>query len=300
MHISRFDLNLLKTLDAIFTEGSITRAAKTLHITQPALSHSLARLREQVGDPLFVRQGREVVPTPLARRMIVPVRRALRALEITLNELERFDPAGTPRHFNIGVRDVMEAVLLPPLMKHIDEHAPLVDVTAARVPRSELESELAAGSLDLALDVMLPMSDSIRRTRVSGDRLMVIARNGHPEVGKGMSMDTYMRQDHVLVSSRRSGLSIEDAALNAQGLQRQVRLRCQHYFAACRVVSETDLILTMPEQYARLANQHFDNMVLPFPLEKPELDVYLYWHANAENEPANKWLRELLLAEMKT
>ena len=292
MHISRIDLNLLVVLDAIYTEGGITRAAEKLHLTQPAISHSLGRLRELFRDELFTREGRAMVPTPLARNLIEPVRRALRGLETTLNELERFDPASTQRRFNLAVRDSFEAVVLPPLLRQVTRAAPSIDVAAVQVSRRELESELAAGALDLALDVLLPLSEQVQRKRITADRLVVVARKGHPAVRRGLTLATYLKQHHVLVSSRRAGPGLEDVELSRQGLSRRIRLRCQHYFAACRVVAQTDLVLTMPGNYARVANRELGNQVLPMPLEMPPLDAYLYWHRNVDKEPANRWLRE--------
>ena len=108
-------------------------------------------------------------------------------------------------------------------------------------------------------------------------------------------LETYLSQEHILVSSRRRGFSVEDYELSRHGLKRRIRLRCQHYFAACRVVSETDLILTMAERYARIVNRLFRNRMLPFPLKAPDYDAYLYWHANAEADPANHWLRNRLM-----
>jgi len=295
MHISRIDLNLLVVLDAIYTEGGITRAADKLHLTQPAISHSLGRLRTLFGDELFVREGRAMVPTPLARNLIEPVRRALRGLEVTLNELERFDPAATQKRFTVAVRDVFEATVLPPLLRQVTRDAPRVDVHAVQVERREVESELAAGTLDAALDVLLPLSEQIRRRKITLDRMVVVARKNHPAVRRGLKLATYLKQDHVLVSSRRHGPAPEDFELSRHGLSRRVRLRCQHYFAACRVVSQSDLVLTMPGHYARIANQQFGNQILPLPVDMPPLDAYLYWHANVENEPANRWLREQLV-----
>jgi DNA-binding transcriptional LysR family regulator len=296
VHISRIDLNLLVVLDAIYTEGGITRAAGKLHLTQPAISHSLGRLRELFRDELFSREGRAMVPTPLARSLIEPVRRALRGLEVTLNELESFDPATTRKRFTLAVRDVFESTVLPSLLKTVSRKAPSVDIAAVQVERREFESELAAGTLDAALDVLLPLSEQIRHKRISHDRHVVVARKGHPAVRKGLTLPTYLKQHHVLVSSRRSGPGLEDVELSRQGLSRRIRLRCQHYFAACRVVSQTDLILTMPGHYARIANRQFGNQILPLPLEMPSLDAYLYWHANVDNEPANRWLREQVIA----
>lgn len=292
MHISRVDLNLFTVFEAIYTEGSVTRASQKLNLTQPAISHALGRLREMFDDPLFIRQGHTMVSTPLARNMIDPVRRALRGLEVTLNGLDRFDPATTPKQFKLALRDVLEATILPPLVKNVSRTAPLVDIAASQVDRRALESELAAGTLDAAIDVLLPLSNDILRTRIDQDTTVVVARKGHPAIDGSIDIDTYLKQDHILTSSRRKGLGLQDFELSRFGMERRIRLRCQHYFAACRVVSQTDLILTMPERYARIANLQFDNQILPFPLEVPAFDVFLYWHSNVDNDPANRWLRE--------
>jgi len=294
MHLNRIDLNLLVVLDTIYAEGGITKASAKLHLTQPAISHALGRLRELFKDPLFVREGRAMVPTPFARNLIEPVRRALRGLETTLNELEQFDPRTSRKRFTVGVRDILESTLLPPLLARIGRTAPGIDVAAIQAERRELESELAAGTVDAALDVLLPFSDDIHRKRISLDRMVVVARKGHPKVREGLKLSTYLQQDHILVSSRRSGPGLEDMELSRQGLQRRIRLRCQHYFAACRVVSQTDLVLTMPGHYARVANRQFGNRILPLPFEMPPLDAYIYWHVNVEDEPANRWLRDQL------
>jgi DNA-binding transcriptional LysR family regulator len=295
MQLDRIDLNLFVVLDAIFSEGGITRASEKLHLTQPAVSHALNRLRRLFDDPLFVREGRALVPTPLARGLIEPVRAALRALEVSLSESSRFDPASMRRRFTIGVRDVLEARLLPPLLRRIAAEAPNVDIAAVRADRRELEAELARGTLDAAVDMLLPLSDAVRRRRVVADALVVVARADHPRAVAPLTLETYLQLDHVLTSSRRSGQTLEDAELSRHGLQRRIRLRCQHYFSACRVVSQTDLVLTMPESYARIASRQWSHQLLPFPLPTPTLDAVLYWHEQMESDPANRWLRERLL-----
>ncbi|MGQ0587416.1 MAG: LysR substrate-binding domain-containing protein, partial [Gammaproteobacteria bacterium] len=188
---------------------------------------------------------------------------------------------------------------LPPLLKRISRAAPSVDVAAVQIGRREFEPELAAGTLDAALDVLLPMSEQVRKRRISLDRQVVVARKNHPAVRRGLTLATYLKQHHVLVSSRRAGPGLEDVELSKQGLSRRIRLRCQHYFAACRVVSQTDLILTMPGNYAKIANKQFGNQILALPLEMPPLDAYLYWHANVDKEPANAWLREQIVDSFK-
>lgn len=298
MHISRVDLNLFIVFEAIYAEGSVTRASLKLNLTQPAISHALKRLRVMFEDPLFVRQGHLMVSTPLARSIIEPVRHSLRGFEVTLNKLNRFDPASTEKEFTLALRDVLESTVLPPLMVALEREAPHARVAAVQVDRRELEGELQAGTLDCAIDVLLPLAPDIRHTRILADRTLVVARRGHPRLQSGITLEQYLAEEHILASSRRKGPGIEDFELSRLGMQRKIRLRCQHYFAACRVVSQTDLLLTMPERYARVANQQFDNQLLALPLEMPAWDVYLYWHANVEDDPANRWLRERLTAAM--
>ncbi|CAN5760431.1 LysR family transcriptional regulator [soil metagenome] len=295
MHISKVDLNLFTVFDAIYTEGSVTRASQKLFLTQPAISHALARLRLIFDDPLFVRQGHAMVSTPLARSIIEPVRTALRGLEVTLADAGKFDPAMENKQFNLALRDVLESTVLPPLLKSITQQAPHINLAAIQVDRRELVSELAAGSLDLAIDMLLPLPNEIRRQKIVQDTTVVVVRKGHPVINGKLDLDTYLNAEHILASSRRKGMGLEDFELSRLGLQRRIRLRCQHYFAACRVVSQTDLLLTMPEGYARIANEQFDNQVLPLPIPMPSWDVYLYWHQNVENDPANRWLREQVM-----
>jgi len=295
MHISRVDLNLFTVFEAIYTEGSVTRASQKLNLTQPAISHALNRLRQMFDDPLFVRQGHAMVSTPLARSIIDPIRRSLRSLEVTLNGVHAFDPASTQKRFNLALRDVLESTILPPLMLRIREHAPQVDLAASHVERRELETELAAGTLDAAIDVLLPLSRDIMHTRIYQDSTVVVARKGHPDIDGRLDLDIYRKQDHILASSRRRGLGLEDFELSRFGVERRVQLRCQHYFAACRVVSQTDMLLTMPGRYAHVANEQFGNQILPFPLDVPAFDVFLYWHANVDGDPANVWLREQIM-----
>jgi DNA-binding transcriptional LysR family regulator len=299
MHLARIDLNLFVVFDAIYTEGSVTRASRKLNLTQPAISHALGRLRLLFNDPLFERQGHAMVSTPLARNLIEPVRRALRGFEVTLSGLEQFDPATSDKQFTLAVRDVLEATILPPLTARMRKDAPQVGLAAVKVERREIEGELAAGSLDIAIDVLLSLSNDIRHQQLLADKTVVVVRKNHPRIKGKLDLQAYLAEDHILASSRRHGPGLEDFELSRLGLQRRVLLRCQHYYAACRVVSQTDLLLTMPERYARAANQHLDNRILPFPAEMPAFDVYLYWHANVDGDPANRWLREQLIRSVK-
>lgn len=293
-NIAKLDLNLLVVLDTIDAEGGVSRAAAKLNLTQPAISHALARLRLAFDDPLFFRQGRVLVPTPLARSLIAPLRRSLAGLRAVIGEAGRFDPKDAAMRFTLAVRDPVELLVLPPLMRRITRAAPGIDLRTVQAARRNLEAGLASGVLDLAIDVSLPLSERVRRRRVAGDALVVVARKRHPALRAGLTLEAYLRQEHVMVTQRRKGPGFEDLALSEQGLSRRVRLRCRNYLAAFRLVSESDLVLTMPERYVAALNRGFDNRVLPLPIAAPTLDLYLYWHETLDRDPANSWLRALV------
>jgi DNA-binding transcriptional LysR family regulator len=294
MHLSRVDLNLFVVFDAIYAEGSITRASQRLNLTQPAVSHALSRLRQVLADPLFVRHGRKMVATPLAHQAIAPVRQALGHFEAALDRASRFEPALAANHFTIGLRNHLEPEILPKLLLAITREAPRISLQSVRGERRELERELAAGRLDAAVDVLLPLSQDVSRRRLASERLAVVSRMNHPKIAEALDLSTYLSQDHIQVSERRQGSSVEDFELSRLGMHRNVRLRCQHYRAACQIVSETDLLLTLPERYAHHMSPLFGIRIWLFPIDIPGFASYLYWHRNADADPANIWLRDML------
>jgi DNA-binding transcriptional LysR family regulator len=296
VHLSQVDLNLFVVLEAIYREGNITRAGQQLNLTQPAISHALKRLRDLLHDPLFVRQGPHMVPTPFTRNMIEQVRQALHILEVNLSQSRNFIPEDTRRNFHLSSWEYAEALVLPQLLKRLSHAAPGMSITTSRVKRRDLETELASGSIDLAFDIPMTMSDRIRHKWLLNEPFVVIARHGHPDIKDKLDLDTYLAQRHIQVSSRRHGPSLIDVELSRRGLRRQVFLRSQHNHAACMVVSRTDMLLTLPERHAKLLttglNKDAMNQVHPFPLQAPRLEAHLYWHESVENDPANRWLRE--------
>lgn len=297
---ARVDLNLFVVFEAIHAEGGITRAARRLNLSQPAVSHALSRLREIMNDPLFERRGQRMVPTPLARRIVEPVRQSLKRLGETLAPVAGFDPTTSTRRFTIGMRDVAETGALPAVMAQIVASAPGIDVASVRVERRNLEAELSSGTLDAAIDIALPLSEEMRRATLSAERLAVVVRRGHPTFGREIDLDLYLGAEHVLVTQRRRGPTVEDNALAQINQRRRVRLRCQNHLAACRVVAQSDLVLTMPERHAILLNARFGNQLMPFPLEVSAYETCLYWHAGMDGDAANQWLRGLLTDAWRT
>lgn len=292
MHLSQVDLNLFVVLEAIYREGNITRAGQQLNLTQPAISHALKRLRDLLQDPLFVRQGTHMMPTPFTRNMIEQVRQALQILEVNVTQSRNFVPEDARRHFHLSLWEYAEALILPSLLRRLSLAAPGMSITTSRAKRRDLEAELASGSVDLAIDIPMTMTDCIRRKWLMNEPFVVLARCRHPAISNKLDLDTYLALRHIQVSSRRQGPSLIDIELSRRGLRREVVLRSQHNLTACMVVSATDMLLTLPQRHAQLLNAGTVNKVYPFPLESPRLEAHLYWHESVENDPANRWLRE--------
>jgi len=292
VHLSQVDLNLFVVLEAIYREGNITRAGYQLNLTQPAISHALKRLRDLLEDPLFVRQGAHMMPTPFTRNMIDQVRQALQILEVNLVQTHNFVPEHTRRNFHLSLWEYLETLILPSLLGRLAHAAPGMSITTSRVKRRDLETELASGSVDLAVEIPMTTGDRIRQKWLWKEPYVVVARQGHPGIGNKLDLETYLKHRHIQVSSRRLGASLIDVELSRRGLRRHVFLRTPHTFAACMVVNKTDMLLTLPERQAQLLNPSVGNRVHPFPLHAPRLEAHLYWHESVENDPANRWLRE--------
>lgn len=288
----KVDLNLFVIFEAIYCEGNITKAASALNLSQPAVSHSLSKLRDHFDDPLFVRQGNEMRPTAVASNVVADVREALRQLHVCLAQSKQFEPLTSRKNFTISLHGALEASYLPPLMQRMNREAPLVNMQSSRrVNRNELENKLASGDIDLAIDMLLPVSDTILHTQLEKNKLVVLARKHHPKIKSILDLDLYLAQDHVLVSSRSVGTSVEDFELARLGLQRKIGLRCQHTFSVCRVITDNNMLLTTTETTAKMYAQLLNLVIYPLPVDLPDIDVHLYWHSNLDFEPANKCAR---------
>jgi DNA-binding transcriptional LysR family regulator len=294
MKPTQIDLNLFTVFDAIYQSRGITAASKRLHLSQPAVSHALRRLRELLGDPLFARKGNVMVPTTRARELAGTVRTCLEHLERISERRALFEPALANRRFRIAARQIHEGSLLPRLFVRLKREAPDIAIETVRIERSTMAEDLQSGELDLVIDVELPQLPGIRRELLGSEPLVVLARKNHPRVRGELDLATYFSLDHILVTGRRHGMGYEDAALSGAGLTRRIRVRCQQHEAASELVSQSDMIATLPYSDAELVNREGKNQLLPLPIATPALRAFLYWHAERELDPANRWLRRLV------
>ncbi len=292
MQLSKVDLNLFIVFDVIYRERNLTKAAEALHITQPAVSNALSRLRATFDDRLFVRRSGHMVPTPMAENIIERVRFALMNLESSLNEHDDFDPRTSKRRFSFAMNDTSESYLLPLLMAHLQDHAPGIYVESYAIQRRDLAREFAAGQLDFALDVPLLNEPQLTHQALTQDRFVCVARQDHPDIQGTLTLEQYLALPHIHISSRRRGQGYIDLHLNRLGLHRNIMLRVQHSRAAPPIVARTNLLLTIPETLAR---EH-DLQIFELPFDLPKLDWHLYWPANYENDRAHQWMREAIFS----
>lgn len=294
---SRVDLNLFRVFDVVFRAGSLTLAATQLHLSQPAVSNALARLRAQFDDPLFVRDGRRMAPTGRAREIAPGVRAALQTLTATLRPgTARHDPSTDERRYTIAMGTATELIWLPRIHERIRPHAPRVRLLTTRLERRKLAKELASGKADLAIDIAAPLSKDIARRPLAEETLCVALRRDHPRGRKRLTLKEWLALDHIVASARSSGPVAEDAALQAEGLERRVALRCQSLDAACRIAADSDLAVTLPRQYAQRIAAGLGLQIHEPPLPLAPWQMMLYWHVSTEDDPGLRWLREQCFA----
>ncbi|KRW57868.1 LysR family transcriptional regulator [Pseudomonas sp. TTU2014-080ASC] len=287
--LNRIDLNLFRVFEVVYRERNLTRAASLLHLSQSAVSHALARLREQLGDPLFVREGRGVVPTALAEQLAPVIQDSLNGLRRSLGSTQGFDPHRDRRTFCLNMPEQMEPLLLPRLLAHFRTVAPQVELRCSSLHWADVPREMAAGRVDLAVEITRPTDNELRHRLLFTDEFCVLAG---PEFEGELTAERYLAAEHVAITSQRRGICAEDLALGHLGLTRNVRQHCRNYLSAALLVAQSGMLLTLSRGYAQLLNQGGNNRVLPLPLALPPITLSMYWLRQSESDAAGVWLRE--------
>ena len=295
MNLRSIDLNLLLVFDTIYSERNISKAANKLALSQPAVSNALARLRERLQDPLFIRTTHHMVPTPRAKALAQPIRQALSLIEGGLRAGEAFDCAQSDRRFVIGIEDYGEAVVLPRFLDWLARVAPNVSIRIRPEPGSHLASEMKDGQVDLALDYFMQHEPGFHSECVLTDGLLTLSRPGHPLLGDQLSLEQYLTVRHIALVPRSGSMPMIDLALAKRGLRRQVAVQLPHFQSMPLLVKNTQLICTLPRRMAHLYAQTFELQTHDVPLRVPNFPIYLIWHASADADPAHAWLRRNLI-----
>lgn len=294
MNFKKIDLNLLVAFDMLLAEQSVSRAARRLGLSQPAMSSALGRLRRLIGDPILVRTTTRMVPTQRAMELVGPVRQILSQIEAALSTPAPFDPASTRRRFRIATNDYVEAVLLPKLVREIAHAAPGVDLEILPLGAAYPEEGLRTGKLDLAIGFTHNVPVELHSQILFKDRFICAVRSDHPSVGRRLTIRQYAALPHMLVSQAGGVTGIVDSALSMHGLERRVAVTVPHFVIAPHVIAQSDYIVTLAERVARTFAGILPLRLLKPPVVLPAIRVAMAWHERNEHDAAQRWLRDTL------
>lgn len=295
MDIRPRDLPLLVSLHALLEENNVTRAAARLHLSQPALSAQLARLRELIDDPLLVpaESGRGMVPTPRALALRTPLQEALRLLGNVVHDLEAFDANTAERTFTVAANDNVMTMFGVELVRAMAEQRgdglrmsflePELDGIVGRMERGECDLLLAAAQTIPA---------ALKATPLSSERYMLAQRRGHPRGKRAPCLSQYCALEHVLVSTKGDFHSFIDVRLEQMGAGRRVAVTVPHYGLVPAILANTDYVCTLPVRFLQRFSGQLEIFALP--LELPEFPIAMAWHPRSEYDAGHRWLRAQL------
>lgn len=297
-NIRNFDLNLLRVFDMLLRERSVTGAASRLGLSQPTVSNALTRMRNLSGDQLFVRTSSGMVPTPYALQLAEPIQHGLALIETGLKSTAEFAPTESDRLFTLLMTDMGEAVFLPKLLARLGAEAPGVRVRTVQVVSHECAALLESGAADLAIGGVPSLKRGYYQKVLFNVPFVVLFRTDHSVLDgrcREITLQQYLTAAHVdIVPPNMSGNPINEALARA-GHKRRIALEVPHFVAVPRIVSETNLVATLPEKVVQFFAPEPTNVSwaqLPFVIE--DVHTRMLWHARDHKDPGNRWLRNLV------
>ena len=287
------DPKLLRLLDLLYTTRSVTRAAEQLGQSQPTVSIWLGRLRKHLNDPLFVRTPEGMQPTPRTDALITTVREVLEGLKRLSESQALFDPAGATREFRIFMTDASHITLLPRLFAHVRALAPNVRLEAATMD-ARLVPSMQSGEADLALGLVRPLETGLeagfyQQTLFEQDWIC-LCNARHPRIGATFTLDDYLAEAHIGIVSG-TGYQLLDAAIKNLRVERRVLLELPGFLGLAAILSNSDLVATLPRHIGRTLAESAGLRQLACPLGIASFSVKQYWHARYHHDVANQWLR---------
>jgi DNA-binding transcriptional LysR family regulator len=291
MELCDIDLNQLVLFQQLMVERRVSKVADNLGLTQSAVSNTLAKLRRQFGDDLFVRTPAGMMPTPFAEQLAEPIGYALGMIHSGLNQHSRFDPASVKRSVTIGVTDIGEIVFLPELVDHLRQVAPGVSLSTVRTTATNLRDDMEAGKVDLAIGPLPQLKAGFFQRRLFQQRYVCLFRKGHALDRKRLTLADFKAAEHLIIVSAGTGHGKVDDLIRRAGVERNVRLTIPHFVSVGHLLRRTDMVATVTERLAESLAEPFDLTFRPHPVELPEIAINVFWHAKVHRSPAHQWLR---------
>jgi len=293
-YIKGMDLNLLVVLDSLLRQRSVSKAAKSLGVSQPAVSAALARLRLHLKDPLFVRSSHGIEPTRRAELLQPRLRQALAELTAAVFKPSAFVPEECEQRLRISIDDYIGQALAPELIARLEQAAPKMQIEFLLAPTLGVARELAAGDFDLAIRIAGNEGAGIYQRKIIDETFTCLARQGHPHIRKNLTLKLFTEQRHLLVSPYGGFSGFVDKALAEHGLTRRVMTVVPHFATVPWVLMQSDALVTLPTRIAEKYAAHLPVVKFSPPVAIPGFSMYLLWHERVHLDPAVKWLREQL------
>ena len=294
MDLRRYDLNLLVTLEALLDEGSVTRAAARLNLSQSAVSAALDRLRKLFADPLLVRAGNRMEPTPFAKRLQGPIKTALASVSLALALPQKFDPAKAKLHARWGLSDYVGLIMLPEFYGLLAREAPGITLEVIPRPPDEAITRLVAGEVDLATAVDPPEGRDLFNAPLVEESFVCVMRTEHPLAGGRLTLARLLDFPHVLVTAHGASAGLVDRAIASRGLRRRTPVAVPLFATAFAMLAANDLLAILPERIAREQAGRFGLVLRKPPLPLPGYTLRVVWHQRTAHDAAHRWLRERL------
>jgi DNA-binding transcriptional LysR family regulator len=287
MELSDIDLNQLVLFQQLMVERKVSKVAENLGLTQPAVSNTLAKLRRQFGDDLFVRTPTGMMPTPFAE----PIGYALGMIHSGLNQQSRFDPRSVKRSVTIGMTDIGEIVFLPQLVERLRTAAPGLSLSTVRTTATNLREDMEAGKVDLAIGPLPQLKAGFFQRRLFRQRYVCLFRQGHALDRKRLTLADFKTAEHLIIVSAGTGHGKVDDLIRRAGVERTVRLTVPHFVSVGHILKRSDMVATVTERLAESLAEPFGLTFRPHPIPLPEVAINVFWHAKVHRSPAHQWLR---------
>jgi DNA-binding transcriptional LysR family regulator len=298
MRLRNLDLNLLLVFDAVLRERSVVRAADSLAISQPAVSHALNRLRHALKDQLFIRTPAGMSPTPRAEQLALPVRKALNDLQLAV-EGDTFDPTTADRRFTIAVNNYAAVVAVGPIVAAVRAQAPNVRLSLVPSGTLNLGDRLDRGELDLAISAREIEGERFASQLLIEDRFVAVLRSGHPALRKKLTATSLAELQHLGISSSREDLTFVDEFLKARKSTRFVASDVP-YLSAGAVLVQSNLAAILGRKLAMEFRRAYPIEIRELPFEAPLLHSVMSWHRRFDDVPAHRWLRSTIVGTANT
>jgi DNA-binding transcriptional LysR family regulator len=296
MDLRRYDLNLLVTLEALLEEGSVTGAARRLSLSQSAVSAALDRLRGMFADPLLVRVGNRMQPTPFARRLQGPLKTALASVSLALALSQRFDPAKARLNVRLGITDYVGLMVLPSLYRTLAREAPGITLEVLPRPVEDSVARIVSGEIDIAPIVDPPEGRDLFNAPLVEESFVCAMRAGHPLARARLTTARLLEYPHLAVTAHVGAAKLVERAFAERGLRRRVPASVAGFATSFALLAESDLVAIIPGGIARQQAARFGLAIRPPPLPIPRYTLSIVWHQRTAHDAAHRWFREQLLA----